>query len=178
MKNDQKPSAIKRKLLHQLQLARIKAEAMDFVIYARDDLSKVRDVIRTRNEKMAVSENYMIRSGDPLSEEINRVYIQGLQEGLDLVQEELQKTGSYTEQLSGRLHKIAVPFDAIGDAIQFVLDTSFNIVFISKEIAETEDFLLHPPESLINAQNPESTPGIYKRHYLKTLKEIARLLSR
>jgi len=105
-------------------------------------------------------------------EEIEHLYLKQLQECMDLVQLEIHKREHNSEQISGILNRRGVPFDAMGDAYQFILESDFDIDSITKEIQELEDTILNPPKALLSAIDLKSTPSIYKRTYLLTLKEI------
>lgn len=164
MINDEKSlKALESKLHSQLQYARTQAEAINFVIQAKDDLSQVRDEIRQRREKISLLE-------------IESLYLRQLQESLEIVQSEIQRRGGYAEQIVGILSRRVVPFDAMVNAYQFILESNFDTNLITKEIETTEEIIINPPRTLLSARYPESTPNLYKQAYLKTLKSIVQAM--
>ncbi len=170
--------ALKTQLRYQFQLARKRCEAIDFIIRAKENLERVREEIRISAGNKRAREKDTIDGFTSLNDEqLEQTYLEQLQESLDFVQVELQKRDGYSEQITGILHKMAVPYDAIMDAIQFTIDSDFNKDLVNNEISETEDLINNPPESFVIAMHPGASPGIYQRNYLKTLKEIVQRLN-
>ena len=164
MDNNQPFHPLKEFFLRQIQLAQKQANGIDFVIRAKDDLTSVQEEIR-KSKKNACA------NGD---EELEQVYQRRLQEGLDYFQEKLLERGYLPEQIIGNFHKLAIPYDARGDAFQFVLDSDFDQGLIAEEIRFCEDLIAKPLEPRMH---PGATPGMYRRCYLEYLKEIVSLLS-
>ena len=167
---------VKSKLKYDLHLAQEYAEATYFVIHAKDSLDKIRDEIKAREREKLVKETDASNSDVIFDDELERAYINGLKEKLDFIHEELKKEGSYTEQVTEKLHIFAASYDGFGDAIHFILETGFNMDLIAEKIAETENLIAKPPAALKREMHPEAILGIYKRYYLKSLRDIQLLI--
>ncbi len=167
---------VKTKLKYDLHLAQEYAEATYFVIHAKDNLDKIRDEIKAREREMVVKENDASNSDVIFDDELERAYINGLKEKLNYVQEELKKEGSYTEQLTGTLYLYIAYYDALVEAVQFILEADFDMDLITKKIAETEKLIAKPPAALKKEKYLEAIPGAYNNYYLKTLSETALLI--
>jgi hypothetical protein len=62
------------------------------------------------------------------------------------------------------------------DALSFVLQNFDTPSFLQDEIKRMETFIANPPSVLKNANTTTTSPGIYKRSYLETLKEALEIL--
>lgn len=171
--------ALKTKLYHRLLLANKHAEAIDYVIREKNNPNKIKEEIR-RNE-IRLSARTTGQNGDGPNKDgkdLEQAYVEQLKACLEIVQRELKKWGSHSDQITGLLHKLAVVYDATGDAIQFALDTEINIDVIARKMDETEKMITNPPEELVRSLQPGTSPGIYKRNYLIALREIAQLIEK